>query len=106
MDEIKTEKTPTNTHTTINHTDPKPASGNGMMWFLMGGVIVVVAIVGYFVLGDGGVTTSTPSQPSGGNVSVNVETNDAPATEAAPADPAPAEPAPAELAPVQPAQQD
>jgi hypothetical protein len=89
MDEIRTEKTPTGTHTTINRTEAKPSGGNGTMWFLMGGLVVVVAIIGYFVMGDGGLPTSDASQSAGGNVSINVETNDAPAT------PAPTEAAPA-----------
>jgi len=93
MDEIRTEKTPTGTHTTINRTEAKPSGGSGTMWFLMGGVVVVVAIIGYLVMGDGGLPTSDASQPAGGNVSINVETNDAPAT------PAPTEAAPAEAVP-------
>ncbi len=104
MDETKVEKTPTNTYTTINRTEPKPAEGNSMLWFLMGGVVVVLAIVAYFVLGDGTMTSGS-SKPTGGNVSVNVETNEAPAAEAKPApatESAPStEVAPAEAAPKQ-----
>ncbi len=99
MDERRTEQTPLGTHTTINQTEPK-STGNGVMWFLMGGVVVVIAIIGYFMLGDGNITGMGASQSDGGNVSINVDTNDAPA-ETAPAETSPAEtaPPPAETAP-------
>lgn len=102
MDETKVEKTPTTSYTTVNRTEPKQAEGSAMLWFLMGGVVVVLAIVAYFVLGDGTMMSGT-SKPTGGNVSVNVESNGAPATEAAPAtEPAATtEPAPADAAPKQ-----
>lgn len=102
MDEIRTEKTPTGTHTIINRTETNSSGGNGTMWFLLGGIVVVVAIVGYLVMGNGGLPTSDASQPAGGNVSINVETSGTPAepapTEAAPAEAAPT-PAPTETAP-------
>jgi hypothetical protein len=63
------------------------------MWFLMGAVVVVVAIVGYLVMRDTGLVTSGSSQPAGGTVSINVDTTEAPA--AAPPVEAPAEAAPA-----------
>ena len=104
MDETKVEKTPTTTFTTINPTEPKPAEGSTMLWFLMGGVVVVLAIAAYFVLGDGAMTSGS-SKPTGGNVSVDVETNEAPAAEAMPAPATEAAPttegAPAEAAPKQ-----
>jgi hypothetical protein len=97
MDETRTEQTPT--HTTIEHTHDRPSgSGSSAMWFLIGGVVVVVAIVAYLVMGDGGLISDSASQPTGGNVSVNVESNDAPAV-SEPAATAPAETAPAEAAP-------
>lgn len=107
MDETRTEQTPTSTHTTIERTQDKSAGSGSAMWFLMGGIVVVVAIVAYLVMGDGGLTLDSASQPAGGNVSVNVESNDAPAvsepTANAPAEAAPTEtdpaPAPAEAAP-------
>jgi hypothetical protein len=82
MDETRKEKTPTSTHTTINRTQTKPSSGGGVMWFLMGGIVVVVAIVAYLVMGEGGLKTSGATEPAGGNVSINVDTNDAPAAPA------------------------
>ncbi len=104
MDETKVEKTPTTTHTTINRTETKPTGGGATLWFLLGGVVVVLAIVAYFVLGDATMTSGS-SEPTGGNVSVNVETNEAPAAESEPApatEPAPStEEAPAEAAPEQ-----
>ncbi len=103
MDETKGEKTPTSTHTTINQTEPKSAGGGAMLWFLMGGVVVVLAIVAYFVLGDGTMMSGS-SEPTGGNVSVNVETNESPAAQS---EPAPiTEEAPAEAAPEQQTPQD
>ena len=101
MEDVKTERTPTGTHTTINRTETRPSGGSGLMWFLMGGIIVVVAIVGYIVLGDGDVITTGGTEPTGGNVSINVESNDAPAAESAPvSDTAPdAAPTDAETAP-------
>ncbi|OZB19710.1 MAG: hypothetical protein B7X55_02705 [Rhodobacterales bacterium 34-62-10] len=99
MDERRTERTPTSTHTTINKTEAKPSGGNSTMWFLMGGIVAVLAVVGYLVMGDGGLTASDATTPAGGNLSINVDTQTAPApTE--PAAPAPApEPAPAPAAP-------
>ena len=104
MDEIRTDKTPTGTHTTISKSDTKPAGGNGVMWFLLGGIVVVLAIAGYFVMRDDGLMSSDAVEPAGGNVSINVDTDDAPAasapTEAAPAETAPTEEAaPTETAP-------
>ncbi len=98
MDETKTKQTPDGTHTTVNRTVSQPSGGNGTMWFLMGGVIVLVAIIAYFVMGDGTLPTTSASEPAGGNVSINVDTNDAVAP---PAETAPAETAPAETAPVE-----
>lgn len=100
MDEKTPQQTPTSTHTTINHTDAKPAGGNGVMWFMLGGIVIAVAVVAYFVLGNGVLTTSGSSAPAGGNVSVNVESTATPPAEEAPApEAAPAEPAPTETAP-------
>lgn len=99
MDETKIERTPTGTHTTINQTTPRRSGSNGTMWFLMGGVVVLIAVVAYFVMGEGTLTSSSGSQPTGGNVSINVDTNNPPASETAPAETAPAETAPAETAP-------
>lgn len=107
MDEKAPHQTPTSTHTTINHSAPKPAAGNGVMWFMLGGIVIAVAVVAYFVMGNGVMTTSGSSAPAGGNVSVNVETTaapapeDAPATESAPAGTSPTETAPAEAAPAE-----
>jgi len=104
MDETKVEKPPTTTFTTINPIEPKPAEGSTMLWFLMGGVVVVLAITAYFVLGDGAMTSGS-SEPTGGNVSVDVETNEPPAAETKPAPAIEAAPTtedePAETAPKQ-----
>ncbi|MFN3661896.1 hypothetical protein [Yoonia sp.] len=97
MDEIKVEKTPTSTHTTINRTEAAPSGSGSMIWFIVGGLLVAVIVVAYFVMGDGMPTTNA-SAPTGGDVSVNVETAPAPAAEATP-EAAPAETAP-EPAPV------
>jgi hypothetical protein len=100
MDETRTEKTPTSTHTTINRTQTKPSGGGGVMWFLMGGIVVVVAIVGYLVIGADGFKTTSTSEPEGGNVSINVDTNDAPAEPAVEAAPTvDTTPAPTETTP-------
>lgn len=96
MDEVKVEKTPTSTNTTINRVEDPSRGGASMLWFLVGGLVVAVAAVGYFVLGDGILKTNS-SAPSGGNVSVNVESAPAPAAEAT-SEPAP-QAAPAEAAP-------
>lgn len=98
MDEIRTDRTPTGTHTTINKTETKSSGGNGTMWFLLGGIVVVLAVVGYLVMGDGFLTTSDAAKPAGGNVSINVDTKD---SETAPAAPAATETAPTETAPVE-----
>jgi hypothetical protein len=104
MDDVKVEKTPTSTHTTINRTVTPPSGGGSMLWFVVGGLVVAMVVVGYFIMGNG-VPTTTSTEPSGGNVSVNVETTPEPAAEATPeaaveATPEPApEAAPAEAAP-------
>ncbi|WP_104017145.1 hypothetical protein [Roseovarius nitratireducens] len=103
MDDVKVEKTPETTHTTINRTEAKPSGNGGMLWFLLGGVIVVVAIIAYFVLGDG-MMISRSSEPTDGNVSVNVETNEAPTSESE--SPTVTEEAPAKAVPDQTQQGD
>ncbi|MBQ2262797.1 MAG: hypothetical protein II336_15675 [Loktanella sp.] len=90
MDEVKTDKNPTSTHTTINHTEAKPTGAGSMIWFLVGGLVVAIVVVGYFVMGDGMPSSASPT-PAGGDVSVNIETSptpaaEAPATETAPND--------------------
>lgn len=90
MDEVKVEKTPTSTHTTINRTDTAPSGGNSMLWFIVGGLVVAALVVGYFIMGDGAPSTET-SAPAGGDVSVNIESAPAPAEEAAPETTAPQE---------------
>lgn len=99
MHEETPQKTPATTHTTINHTEAKPTGGNGVMWFLLGGVVVVVAIIAYFLLGNDAMPELGSSEPTGGKVSVNVESTGTPATEADPAEAAPAETAPADAPP-------
>jgi hypothetical protein len=101
MDEETPQKTPTSTHTTINQTEAKPTGGNGVMWFLLGGVVVVVAIIAYFLLGNGAMPTLGSSEPTGGNVSINVESTGTPANEADPAEAAPAETAPEDAPPAE-----
>lgn len=96
MDEMKVEKTPRSTHTTINRTESPSSGGGSMLWFLIGGLVVAVVVVGYFVMGNSMPTASTAA-PSGGNVSVNVETAPAPEAEATP-EPTP-EAAPTEVSP-------
>lgn len=83
MDEVKVEKTPTSTNTTINRTESPSSGGGAMLWFLVGGLVVAVVVAGYFLMGNG-MPTATTSEPSGGNVSVNVETAPAPEAEATP----------------------
>ena len=61
-----------------------------MIWFLLGGLVAVVALVGYVVLG-GRMTADIPAE--GDSLSINVESPVAPT-----ADPAPDEAAP-DLAP-------
>lgn len=83
MDEVNVEKTPTSTHTTINRTVTPSSGGGSMLWFLIGGLVVAVVVVGYFVMGEG-MSKTTSSAPSDGNLSVNVETTLAPVAEATP----------------------
>ena len=99
MDEDRVEKTPASTHTTVNRTETKSSGVGAMLAFAVGGVVVAVVILAYFVFGDG-LTTTGASESSGGDVSVDVETNEAPASESeqAPAteqEPAEADPEPA-----------
>lgn len=53
-----------------------------MIWFFVGGLVVAVVVVGYFVMNDA--IIATPSAPSGGNVSIDFETTLGPAADAAP----------------------
>lgn len=94
MDNNSSQPTPTSTHTTINQTDAKPSGGSNVMWFLLGGIVVVIAIAAYFVFGQGAMPTSASSAPSEGNVSVNVDSTGNLPAEAAPEEAAPAESTP------------
>ena len=95
MDEVKVEKTPAATHTTINRTTA-PTSGSGMLWFIVGGLVVAIVVVGYFVMGQG-LPSSGAAAPAAGDVSVTIDS--APAADA----PAASDAAP-EAAPVAPAE--
>ncbi|MBQ0749200.1 MAG: hypothetical protein KBT70_03280 [Roseovarius sp.] len=93
MDDVKTEKTPTTTYTTVNRTVEKQSGSGATLWFLLGGIVVVVAVIAYFMFGEG-VPTPQSSAPTSGNVSVTVETDKDPDSAAAPTEAAPAETAP------------
>jgi hypothetical protein len=94
MDNDPSQPTPTSTHTTINHTDAKPSGGSNVIWFLLGGIVIVIAIAAYFVLGQGAMPTLGSSAPTGGNVSVDVESTSNPPPDAALEEAAPAETTP------------
>jgi hypothetical protein len=108
MDETHVQRTPTETQTTIHRTTPQPSGGSGAIWFILGALVVGVVIIGYVMVGDGTIP-SEAAAPAGGNTSISVETNDAPAPAAdapaadtqteAPAETAPAQTAPTETAP-------
>lgn len=103
MDEVKTEKTPETTHTTITHTPARSSGSGATLWFLLGGIVVVIAVIVFFVFGDG-VPSTQSSEPTGGDVSVTVETDNTPdsASEPAEAEPTGSDPgtaAPADAAP-------
>ncbi|WP_297777667.1 hypothetical protein [uncultured Roseovarius sp.] len=103
MDEVKTEKTPESTHTTITRTTERSSGSGATLWFLLGGIVVVIAVVVFFVFGDG-VPSTQSATPTDGDVSVTVETDNSPdnAPEPAEAEPTgsdPATAAPADAAP-------
>lgn len=103
MDETHVQRTPTETQTTIHRTTPQPSGGSGAIWFILGALVVGVVIIGYVMVGDGTIP-SDAAAPAGGNTSISVETNDAPAPAAPAADTqteAPAETAPAQTAPTE-----
>lgn len=77
--------------------DPVDRGGGSMIWFFVGGLVVAVVVVGYFVMNDG--IIAKPSAPSGGNVSIAFETALGPAADAAPVA-APTDGAPEPAAPV------
>ncbi len=94
-----TRTTTTPTYTTVS----TEKSGSGALWFIVGGVVVAIAVIAWLLAG-GSVSTPSASAPAG-DVSISVEDNSAPSTtnvEPAPVEPAPAEPAPApEAAPAE-----
>jgi len=105
------ERQPVNTHTTVNTTEPKRG---GATPFILGGLVVAVLGIGYFLFSTGSFDQAGTSE-SGGGVSINVETggDGAGAIEAPDAAPEPAaepaaeaEPAAAEPAPTAPAPAD
>lgn len=90
------EKQPASTHTTINTTEGRRG---GATLFIMGGLVVAVLGIGYFLFSNG--TFGQASAPvSGGDVSISVETDgnsETAAPDVAPeaaAEPAPTVPAP------------
>ncbi|SIN85074.1 hypothetical protein [Vannielia litorea] len=92
------------THTNVPREPVREGSGTGTMAFIIGGLVVAVAVIAWFLSGgdmDNSVTT-VPAE--GGDAAVTIE-NTAPATdggaameEAAPVDDGAATPAPAEEA--------
>jgi hypothetical protein len=64
-----------------------------MIWFLLGGLVAVVALVGYVVLG-GRMTADIPAE--GDSLSINVESPVAPTADPAPDEAAPGLAPPAE----------
>lgn len=88
-----------NDQTTEPASRPATASNNSMIYFILGGVVIALA-VGWFVM-TGGKMDGVATTPSAPTPSISIENNAAPAPEAAPA---PAEPTPApEAAPAAPA---
>jgi len=73
MDETRNVKTPTGTYRSVE-TRVDSSAGNNTIWFILGGVVVVVAVIAYFAMGSGTLTrTDTPS--TGGDVSVTIGGN-------------------------------
>ncbi|MGX0974786.1 hypothetical protein ACSSVY_000482 [Roseovarius sp. MBR-51] len=98
MDEVKTEKTPETTHTTITRTTERSSASGATLWFLLGGIVVVIAVIGFFVFGDG-VPSTQSAAPTDGDVSVTVETDNTPNPAPEPADAEPTGSDPATAAP-------
>jgi hypothetical protein len=95
-------RTTTPSNTTVS---TRRESGSGALWFIVGGIVVALAVIGYFLTGgELGVTSSTtaPAGAPAGDVSISIEDNASPAptVEAPPpeAAPAPVETAPADTA--------
>lgn len=100
------------THTTVVR-ETERSGGTNTFALLLGGAVVAVGIVAYFVLGGQTGTTSAPAPaaataPVSGDTNVTIQSPAAPAPAAqapaaeapvAPADPAPAAPAPEPAAP-------
>jgi len=87
---------PDNTNTTVRETHVREKSGISGFAFILGGVVVAIAIVGFFLYG--GFDGNGAGVGDGGNTNVNVEmpATDAPATDAPAAE---ATPPAAEIAP-------
>ncbi|TYB87952.1 hypothetical protein [Oceaniovalibus sp. ACAM 378] len=75
---------PDNTNTTVRETHVREKSGISGFAFILGGVVVAIAIVGFFLYG--GFDGNGGGVGDGGNTNVNVEmpATDAPAAEATP----------------------
>lgn len=70
------------THTSANHTRDayvENSSGSGALWFIVGGLVVAVAI-GWFLVSGGGLQSA-----ASGNVSVTVEGSESATAQSAPA---------------------
>ncbi len=99
----ETEKQPVTTHTTINTTESR---SGGAPIFILGGVVVAVLAIGYFLFSSGNLG-GAGAQSGGEGVSISVETGGGDSSEATTTVPdassapeaapeAAAEPAPAE----------
>jgi len=102
---LTAEKQPVSTHTTINTTEVRRG---GATVFILGGLVVAVLGIGYFLF-SGGSFEGIGTPAGGGDVSISIETSadsggesavpdDAPenASDPAPADPSSTAPAPAD----------
>ena len=76
--------------TTINTTAPERKSNGGMLAFIVGGLIVAVAVIGWFVY-SGGQAPAVPEAPEV-NLDINVPAPKLPEAPRMPDMPRPAEP--------------
>ncbi|MCO6382584.1 MAG: hypothetical protein JXQ91_00550 [Vannielia sp.] len=78
------------THTTVPREPVRESSGTGTMAFIIGGLVVAVGIIAWFLMGGDMDSSVTTVPADGGDASVTIENTPAPANDGAAMESAPA----------------